>query len=190
MDILSIILLSVGLAMDCFAVSIAKGLATQNSPQWGWAVLMALLFGLFQGGMPLIGYFAGVNFADFFSRFSHWIALFLLGCIGGKMVWEGCRHKPASEQSEEQNKSFSLPLLLLLAVATSIDALATGVLFIPCPEVLWLAVIVIALGSLLFSLIGYLIGLRFGRQLKINADIIGGIILIGIGLKIFIEHYL
>ena len=190
MDIWSIILLSIGLAMDCLAVSLAKGLATKEQPRWGWAVLMAVLFGLFQGGMPLIGYFAGVSFADFFRSWSHWIALMLLSVIGGKMLLEGIQSQKHGEMHKEQNKTFSVGLLLLLAVATSIDALATGLLFIPVPQVLWLAVGIIALGSLLFSLAGYLTGCRFGRMVKLDADIIGGLILIGIGLKIFIEHYI
>ncbi len=190
MDIVSIILLAVGLGMDCFAVSLAKGLATRQTPQWGWACLMALFFGLFQGGMPFVGYFAGISFTAFFTRWSHWIALLLLSVIGGKMLLEGWQNRIHQEKHKEQNKTFSVGLLLLLAVATSIDALATGLLFIPLPEILWLAVGIIALFSFVMSLIGYLLGCKFGKRVKVNADIIGGLILIAIGLKIFIEHYL
>ena len=187
MDILSIILISIGLAMDCFAVSTAKGL---QHARWSmWAVLMAILFGLFQGGMPLIGYFAGTIFADFFSRFAPWIALLLLTFIGGKMVWESREQETENKKQETGNseQGWSVWNLIVLAIATSIDALATGVIFIPVPEVLWLAIGVIAFTSFAFSIAGYLIGVFVGKRFKLNVELIGGLILIGIGLKIFIE---
>ena len=190
--------------MDCFAVSVSKGLVVDihevfAKRQHPW--LMAVLFGLFQGLMPLIGYYAGTLFSDFFSRYAGVIALALLGYIGGKMIWEGfsktaalkdrCAERPAtperSEQSSCKTADFSLKTLLILAVATSIDALATGVIFIPCPQNLWLGISIIALGSFLFSMAGYLIGVFVGSKFKINVELIGGLILIGIGLKIFIE---
>ena len=189
MSILTIILFSIGLAMDCFAVSVSKGLAVDlhevfAKRQHPW--LMAVLFGLFQGGMPLIGYYAGTIFRDFFSRYAGIIALLLLGYIGGKMVWEsGQRNKEEGQRMKDAD--FSLKTLLVLAVATSIDALATGVIFIPCPERLWLGISIIALGSFIFSIAGYLIGVFVGSKFKINVELIGGLILIGIGLKIFIE---
>lgn len=179
MDIVSIILLSIGLAMDCFAVSIAQGLNPSDKPK---PVLMALLFGLFQGGMPLIGYYAGNLFDAFFNTYAPWIALALLAFIGGKMVWESMH-----EKEERQSADWSLTNLLLLAVATSIDALATGVIFIPYPETLWLAVAVIGVTSLVFSIAGYLIGVFVGERFRLNVTLAGGIILIAIGLKIWIE---
>ena len=182
MDILSILFLAVGLAMDCFAVSITKGLQNRR---WTWyALLMAVCFGLFQGGMPLIGFFAGTLFAEWVCRFDHWIALILLGYIGGKMIYEGIHEK----QEDTSSSRWSVGEIILLSVATSIDALATGVLFVPCPEVVWLAVGIIALVSLMFALTGYMLACRLGNRLKLRTEIIGGIILIGIGLKIFIEH--
>ena len=186
MDLLSIILIAIGLAMDCFAVSIAQGLDTnvRDRKQQPKVVLMAFLFGLFQGGMPLIGYYAGTFFADFFSRYAPWIALALLAFIGGKMVVESFQKK------EEHKANWQLGYLLIMAVATSIDALATGVIFIPCPEMLWLGISLIACVSFLFSLLGTTIGSIFGTRFKLNAELIGGIILIGIGLKIWIEGYL
>ena len=186
MDLLTLILLSVGLAMDCLAVSLAKGLASRRNTQWGWALLMAVLFGLFQGGMPLAGYFAGVHWTAFFSRWSHWIALLLLGFIGGRMVVEGLR--PAAGDVKQASAVFTLPGLLLLAVATSIDALATGVLFIPCADRLCTGVLIIAFGSFVFSLAGYAAGSLLGRRFRLNAGLLGGLILVGIGLKIFLEH--
>lgn len=188
MDILSIILIAIGLAMDCFAVSIAQGLDidirdTKQQPQ---VLLMATLFGLFQGGMPLIGYYAGTLFADFFSRYAPWIALTLLAFIGGKMVYESLTEK----EEQDQHANWALLFLLTMAVATSIDALATGVIFIPVPEQLWFGVGIIALMSFLFSLLGCFIGSTFGKRFRLNVGLIGGLILIGIGLKIWIEGFL
>lgn len=170
--------------MDCFAVSTAQGLG-----QGAWhpkALLMAVLFALFQGGMPLIGYFAGTVFASFFSVYAPWIALALLAYIGGKMIWESL-HEDESKEDTAKKADWTWRNMLMLAVATSIDALATGVIFIPCPETVWIGVGVIALCSLLFSLIGYLIGVIFGNTFKLNVELIGGLILVGIGLKIWVE---
>ncbi len=191
--------------MDCFAVSVAKGLAVDiheifAKRQHPW--LMAVLFGLFQGLMPLIGYYAGILFSDFFKQYAGIIALVLLGFIGGKMIWESLSKtatltdrpagwqtgaEPLQDRSAVRESDFSLKTLLVLAVATSIDALATGVIFIPHPERLWLGISIIALGSFVFSMAGYLIGVFVGSKFKVNVELIGGLILIGIGLKIFIE---
>ena len=183
MDILTLIVLGIGLAMDCFAVSLGKGLAvdSHHTPaQWHNPCLMAVLFGLFQGGMPLIGYYACSFFSAFFNAYAGWTALVLLACIGGKMIWEGLK----APKEQPANPDFSLPTLLLLAVATSIDAWATGVLFIPQPDKLWIGICIIALCSFAFSWIGYLIGVFIGTRFRLNANLIGGIILIGIGVKI------
>lgn len=184
MDILTIIIIAVGLAMDCFAVSITQGLSVKADTMRPKPMLMAVLFGLFQGGMPLIGYYAGYTFAEFFRVYAPWIALILLAFIGGKMVWESLRRK------EEQSAGWQIKRLFVLAVATSIDALATGVIFIPVPEMLWVSVSIIGLVSLLFSLGGYFIGKFVGKRFRINVELIGGIILIGIGMKIWVEGVL
>ncbi len=183
MSWLNIILIAFGLAMDCFAVSISQGLSVKTDTIPPKPVLMALLFGLFQGGMPLIGYFAGYTFADFFRVYAPWIALTLLALIGGKMVWESLHRE------EEQVSEWEISHLLVLAVATSIDALATGVIFIPYPEMLWLSVLIIGIVSMLFSIGGYLIGKYIGKRFHMNVELIGGIILIGIGVKIWIEGF-
>lgn len=209
MDLLSIILIGIGLAMDCFAVSTTKGVIcganhTQSASRlrlWRGPLLMAFFFGFFQGGMPLIGYYAGTLFASFFSRFAPWIALALLGFIGGKMIWESLHEE--KEESTMENESqderklsrrhedeFRLGTIIMLAIATSIDALATGVIFIPCPEVVWLGVGIIALTSLIFSIVGYTIGITLGKRFHLNVELLGGIILILIGLKIFLEGIL
>ena len=198
MSLLTIILIAIGLAMDCFAVSVCKGMASAHTTakqSIGKAnttspakrpVLMALLFGLFQGGMPLIGYYAGTIFASFFERYAPWIALGLLTFLGGKMIYESL--KP--ESCDSHSADFALLLLLSLAVATSIDALATGVIFIPHPEKLWLGVGIIALVSFIFALVGYLLGMYTGKKLRINVELLGGIILVLIGIKICLEGVL
>ena len=182
MDLLTILVIAVGLAMDCLAVSIAQGLAVKPSER-PRPLLMALLFGLFQGGMPLIGYFAGSLFAAFFDTYAPWIALALLAFIGGKMVWESLHEK------QETAAGWRLSRLLILAVATSIDALATGVIFIPAPEMLWTGIVLIGLVSFLFSVGGYHIGKDMGKRFTLNVELLGGVILIGIGLKIWAEGF-
>ena len=157
--------------MDCFAVSIAQGI---QGTKFRSALLMAVLFGVFQGGMPLISYYAGSLFAAFFTRWSPWIALVLLCLIG----------------ADTGNSILGIGTMLLLSIATSIDALSIGVLFIPVPEVLWRAVALIACTSTFFSVIGYALGKSLGKHLPFNANIIGGIILIAIGMKICIEGVL
>lgn len=185
MDWLSVILIAIGLAMDCFAVSIGKGLAAaaEGGTKHRCGVpVMALLFGLFQGGMPLIGYGAGTMFATFFSRFAPWIALGLLAFVGGKMIWESLNKK-----EEEVTADFSLVTLLVLAVATSIDALVTGVIFIPCKQWLWTGISVIAVTSFIFSIVGFVIGKEVGKKFHFNVELVGGIILVAIGIKICVE---
>lgn len=184
MDFLSIFIISVGLAMDCFAVSISRSIGAKRFA-WKRVLLMAGLFGLFQGGMPLIAYFAGAAFTEQITRLDHLIALVLLGFIGGKMVWESMHHK---EKEEEDPKHVNIKTLLLLAVATSVDALATGVIFVPFPDIVYGAVVLIGAVSLFFSLLGGYIGYRVGKHFTLNVELIGGLILIGIGIKIFIAH--
>ena len=185
MDLLTIIVIAIGLAMDCFAVSIAQGMGANvhsytNPPK---PVSMAVLFGVFQGCMPLIGYHAGTLAADFFSRYTPWIALVLLAAIGGKMIWESLHKKKGLDAVD-----WSYGRLILLAVATSIDALATGVIFIPVPDRLKTGVWIIGVVSALFSILGYSIGAIIGK-LKLNVGLIGGLILIGIGIKIWVEGF-
>ena len=147
---------------------------------------MAFLFGLFQGMMPLIGYFAGSVFARQISAYDHWIAFILLGIIGAKMFIEGL--KPIDPECEVTRHPFRWKTLFVLAIATSIDALATGIIFVPFPEIIWYAVSIIGFISFIFTFAGVYIGSKFGRKLKINMELIGGIILISIGLKILIQH--
>ncbi len=194
MDIISIIVIAVGLAMDCFAVAVSKGICVARF-NLGYTLKMALLFGLFQGGMPLIGYFAGISFAETITKIDHWAAFALLTFIGGKMIYEGATKKENIECENEViktddrlKKMFGLGTLISLAVATSIDALVTGLIFVPFPNFILIAVTIIGLTSFLLTIIGSYIGVRFGRRFKLNANMGGGVILIAIGSKILIEH--
>lgn len=178
MDWFNIIIMAIGLAMDCCAVSAVQGL---NERQWHpRAILMAAIFGLFHMGMPVIGYLAGNLFVSFMQTYAPWIALALLGFLGAKMIWE------SFHEEEAKTANWKVSNLLMFAVATSIDVLATGLLFVPYPE--WLIPSVLTIGSItaLFSLGGYLLGVYVGK-LKLNMELIGGLVLIGLGIKICLE---
>ena len=181
--LLSVILLGIGLSMDAFAVSVCKGLGT-TKVQWKHLLCAGAWFGAFQALMPLIGYFLGSSFADLVTKVDHWIAFGLLALIGGNMVREalqGGEEKPA-------DSSFAFKNMLLLAIATSIDALAVGVSLAFLQVNIWLAVAIIGLTTACFSAVGLLIGKKVGSRFHSGAELLGGIILIAIGLKILIEH--
>jgi putative Mn2+ efflux pump MntP len=135
--------------------------------------------------MPIIGYYAGSLFVDFMRVYAPWIALVLLGFVGGKMIWESCHE----DKEAEKTANWQVSNLLLLAVATSIDVLATGLLFVPYPDWLFPSVVTIGAITALFSLGGYLVGVFVGK-LKINMELIGGLVLIGLGIKIWAEGFL
>lgn len=184
MSYFEICLLSVGLAMDCFAVSIAGSVA-HGRYDWPKMLRMACMFGLFQGAMPLVGWLAGVGFAEQIAKIDHWLAFGILSFLGGKMALESLR---GDAHDDTRTPFGSFKMLLLMAVATSIDALATGLIFVPLGNLVYTAVGIIALGSFLFTLAGCVVGITFGKRFKLNVELIGGIILFGIGLKILIEH--
>lgn len=185
MDILSIIIIGIGLAMDCFAVSVSKGICAKKYFFW-LTFRMAILFGLFQAIMPLIGYTLGASFANEMMSFDHWLAFGLLALIGGKMVYEGLQ--PQDPDCSKVNNPFKWASLLSLALATSIDALATGIVFVPYTGIIWKAIAIIGLASFLLTFVGMYIGVHFGKRFHVKVEAIGGVILIGIGLKILIEH--
>lgn len=185
MDIFSIVLISVGLAMDCFTVSISKGICAKKYFFW-LTFRMAFLFGLFQASMPLLGYFAGVKFSSEMMNFDHWIAFILLLLVGLKMIIE--EYKSKDTECENTPNPFKWASLLPLAFATSIDALASGIILIPYPAYLWRSILIIGSTSFIFTFIGMYIGIHFGKRFHIKVELIGGLILIGIGTKILIEH--
>ena len=191
MGIIELLLIAVGLSMDAFAVSIGNGLSMKKSTPKA-ALAIALSFGLFQAGMPLAGYFLGSAFENVIKEFDHFIALIFLGFIGGKMIFDGIkelRAKKRGEEEEEKPFKLSFGTLMIQAIATSIDALIVGVSFAALPDVnIWAAVMLIGLTTFNISLVGVFFGKKFGQLLGSKAEVLGGIILVGIGLKVFIEH--
>lgn len=182
----TLILLALGLAMDATAVSVSNGISYQNVRAKA-ALTYAALFGLFQAGMPAIGYLAGRSFSDLISSLDHWIALILLGFIGGKMIWESIGQLRQPEQAPEA-RQLTMKMMLAQAVATSIDALAVGVSFAVMQVNIVAACLSIGLITFGCSLAGTWLGRRFGQLLGRAAEIFGGLILVLIGLKIFAEH--
>lgn len=181
MGIIELLVLAVGLSMDAFAVSVCKGL-TLKTMDWKKAVIAGLYFGGFQALMPAIGYLLGIQFSHLIGNFDHWIAFILLTIIGINMIRE------SRSESEKLNDSFSVRTMLLLAVATSIDALAVGVTFAFLSVNIIPAVTIIGITTFCFGVVGIKIGYVFGQKYKSKAELAGGVILILIGLKILIEH--
>ena len=180
---LELIIIAIGVSMDAFAVSICKGLSLRSlRPKH--ILSTAVWFGGFQALMPLIGYYLGVSFADSVADFDHWIAFVLLGIIGGKMI------KEAFEKDDEcdYNPDFSFKTMLTLAVATSIDAMAVGVSLAFLKVDVWISILVIGLMTGAFSALGVKLGNLFGCRYKSKAEVVGGIVLVGIGIKILVEH--
>ena len=186
MSLLDLFILAVGLSMDAFAVSICKGLSVQKL-QPKHMLIVGLYFGGFQALMPAIGYLLGKQFEQYITAVDHWIAFFLLLFIGGKMVIEAVRDKDVQEIGAKD-----LPLdhkeMLLLAVATSIDALAVGITFAFLNVSIMEACLIIGCTTFVLSVIGVVVGNFFGTRYKRKAEIAGGVILILIGLKILLEH--
>lgn len=183
MNLWEIILLGLGLSMDAAAVSMTNGMCIKNV-NYKHALITGLAFGVFQGVMPAIGYLAGNVFAQLINSIDHWLALILLGFIGGKMIFEAVT-KP---EKAECLRRLTFRLVLAQAIATSIDALAVGVSFAALQTPILSACSIIALITFLCSVGAVFIGRRFGDILNAKAEIVGGIVLIAIGLKIFISH--
>ncbi len=183
MSLASIFLIAVGLAMDAFAVSIASGLAIKNL-RLRHALLIATFFGAFQGIMPLIGWVAGFSFRDYIAAVDHWIAFVLLSIIGIKMIAEAFK----LEESENQRDPLNVHVLFILAIATSIDALAVGLSFACLNVTIIGPALIISIVTFCLSILGVMIGEKFGHLFEKRIEVLGGIILIGIGLKILIEH--
>ena len=183
MDIFELLLIAVGLSMDAFAVSICKGLSVQRLKPRHY-LLTGAWFGGFQALMPSIGFLLGSAFDQYINAFDHWIAFVLLAFIGGNMVKESL-----SGDEECHDDSFSLRTMFLLAVATSIDALAVGITFALLPDVHILsAVSLIGATTFLLSAMGLKVSNVFGLRYKARAELVGGVILILMGLKILLEH--
>jgi len=184
MDLFTIILIAVGLAMDAFAVSIAKGIVINHNRQ-KTALLLGGFFGGFQMLMPAIGWFVGLSFKEIIMGVDHWIAFGLLAFIGLKMIYDSTK-----KEKENEETTLKLHTLLILAVATSIDALMVGLSFAFLQTPILEPIIAIGLITFLLSISGFYFGCGLGRIFGNKIKIIGGLILIAIGLKILLDHIL
>ena len=184
MSLVELFIVAVALSMDAFAVSICKGLSVKRA-KLSQALIVGAYFGGFQALMPAIGYVLGTQFASLITSVDHWIAFVLLGLIGGNMIREslGC-----DCDDEEMNDSFTFRTMLPLAVATSIDALATGVTFAALDVDIVSAVAFIGVMTFSLSAVGLKIGNVFGTKFKSKAEFFGGAVLVLMGLKILLEH--
>lgn len=179
MNLLELFILAVGLSMDAFAVSICKGLSMKDI-KWHHMAIAGAWFGGFQAGMPVIGYFLGKFFADFVNSYAHWIAFVILAFIGYQMIKE-------SREEEEVDANMDIKSMFMLAVATSIDALTVGVTFAFLKVDIIPAVSFIGVTTFVLSAIGVKIGSIFGTKYKSKSELVGGIVLILIGLKVLLE---
>lgn len=186
MGTIELILTAIALSMDAFAVAICKGLCTEKVKIKHMAITGAW-FGGFQGLMPLIGFLLGSAFAKYIEPVDHWIAFLLLGLLGANMIKES--FSKDEEACDVNSSSFGFKVMLVMAVATSIDALAVGITFALLPNVnIWVAIGSIGVITFILSAIGVKIGSVFGAKNKKYAELLGGIVLVLIGLKILLEH--
>ena len=183
MDTLTIIVIALGLAMDAFAVSITSGIAIKRL-RIGNALVIAFFFGAFQAIMPVIGWFAGLGMRDLISAIDHWIAFILLLIVGCKMIYEAT----VMDEEKDERDPLNLYVLLVLSVATSIDALAVGLSLSFINVAIVAPAVIIGVITFLLSFLGVYIGDRFGHFFESRIEILGGLILIGIGTRILIEH--
>ena len=181
MSLFDLFILAVGLSMDAMAVAICKGLSVQKL-KFRHAIITGLYFGGFQAAMPLLGYFLGRQFQAYIQSVDHWIAFVLLGLIGANMI------KESFGEAEECNCSFCPKAMLPMAVATSIDALAVGVTFAFLQVTIAPAVTFIGVITFSLSAVGVYIGHLFGAKFKSKAELVGGVVLILMGLRILFEH--
>ncbi len=185
MQLLTIIVIAVGLAMDAFAVAVASGSAYKQL-EIKYAFRIAVFFGGFQAIMPLIGYLAGTSVKEYVADYDHWIAFTLLCAVGAKMIYESFKISPAEKSFDPSN----ILTLLALSVATSIDALAVGITLSLVTNSIIAALIIIGIVTFALSYLGVLIGKRFGHFFEHKIEAVGGLILIALGLKILVRHLL
>ena len=182
MSLIELFLIAVGLSMDAFAVAVCKGLAMPKM-SWKGAAIVGLYFGGFQALMPFLGYLLGAGFKDAISAYDHWVAFILLALIGGNMIRES-----REDEEESLDASLSFRSMVLLAIATSIDALAVGVTLAFLDVPILSSVCFIGVVTFCLSLVGVKAGNVFGCKYKSKAEFVGGLVLILIGLKILLEH--
>ena len=182
MHFVELLIIALGFSMDAFAVSICKGLSTPKA-KLRHMLIVGAWFGGFQALMPLIGYLVGTTFASYIEAFDHWVAFILLGFIGFNMIREAL-----SGEAEETNDCFGAKTMFVMAIATSIDALAGGVAFALIPDInIWLTVVAIGIVTFLMSAVGVKVGNLFGARFKSRAELAGGILLVLMGIKFLLE---
>jgi putative Mn2+ efflux pump MntP len=185
LDLISILVIAIGLSADCFAVAFSGSIAMKSVSR-KQIITASLSFGIFQALMPVIGWMAGQTIVDLIADYDHWLAFGLLALIGGKMIWESFR----KEEKETQLDITRWSTLLTLSLATSIDALAVGLTFAFFEVNIALASGVIGITAFLLSVTGFLLGRKAGKVLGRRAELLGGVILILIGLRILLSHIL
>ena len=184
MDTLVLTGIAIGLSMDALAVSVANGIMIQKL-QVRHAFRIAFSFGFFQAIMPLIGWAAGITFSAYIKEIDHWVAFGLLLLVGGRMIWESVT---STKQDEAVRNCLHFPTLLILSIATSIDALAVGVSFAFLDMTIWFPILLIGLITFVICFFGVILGNKLGPVFGNKLGIIGGLVLIGIGVNILVEH--
>jgi putative Mn2+ efflux pump MntP len=185
LDLLAIIGIGVGLSMDCFAISVATGIAVKRLPILH-AVRIALFFGGFQALMPVAGFYLGRGVADLVAGWDHWVVFAVLAVIGGRMIWESLK----TDAGKEPANILNLFTLFVLSLATSLDALAIGFSFAFIRSTILVPVVIIGVVTFVVSMAGMAVGERLGHFFEKRIEIVGGLVLIAIGAKILLEHLL
>ncbi|NLB62041.1 MAG: manganese efflux pump [Clostridiales bacterium] len=185
MGALELFLIAVGLSMDAFAVAVAKGLSVTQL-KINHVITVGLYFGIFQALMPLLGYLVGSTFASFITSVDHWVVFVLLALIGANMI----RESQKKSESEDTVNGFTFKAMLPFALATSVDALAIGIAFASLQVKIMPAIMLIGVITFAFSCLGVKIGNVFGEKYKSTAELAGGVILILLGVKVLVEHFL
>ncbi len=183
-NILSIIFISFGLSADCFAVALSGGISTKIH-SWLKVLRLSFSFGLFQALMPVLGWLAGRTIVDYIVDYDHWVAFALLGAVSSRMFWGAMRHENSQENDRDITKGF---ILLILSIATSIDALAVGLSFAFLDINITLASAIIGAVAFIFTAIGFLLGRKASDVIGKRAEIVGGIILLAIAVRILLSH--
>ena len=187
MGLWELFVLAVGLSMDAFSVAVCKGLSVCQIRK-KQILTVGLYFGFFQGFMPLVGYLLGTGFQEKIQSIDHWIAFILLGFIGGKMILEAVKEWNEEDIVEVKDQPLDHRNMFVLAVATSIDALAVGITFAFLDTPILEAITIIGITTMIISIVGVVIGNYFGGKYKHKAELVGGIILVLLGVRILIQH--
>lgn len=177
-----ILFIAIGLGMDALSVSLCKGLPMKQM-KWKKAIIIGLYFGIFQAVMPCLGYFAGIKFQSVIESMSHWVALILLSFIGINMIRE-------SKKESDVNDKTDFRTMIILAIATSIDALIIGITFAILNINVFFPAIIIGIVTFIMSIAGVKLGSMFGSKMGKGAEVFGGMVLILIGIKVVVEHYM